>query len=461
APYWHVVDKKGQDRVRWPFRWGTTHNSYFHTNDSDAGADPYEVAVNTAKKFDGVYPWGYFRRKNREYDYKEVPSATADRYFDRMRSYHWLVATDLARVANPADLNDDDALRPTVMAQAEMFGLLSRALLTPEPGDYYTPTNSQDVAGRQPVDSIHTILDTGNPSKVGAVPNFTLAIGDGRFVGEEFDNDLGGSWDYLSFIKHAGFTVEKGLALQALVDGRPSLFTISRQNYLDGRGVKVNFRNDLPQAVDRLIGGLLAEDWESIAPSVPQGGGSVVPFDISGRTITPARGAGMSVVFPNVGYKQQLSTIVFTALFSRLNTDMALMNKMRVWIDGQVGAVNVPDDQQVRFTDPSSGYTYVARKYGTESIDGKTVDKGIASRVVQHANAYIVAAYDVAKDASGNPVLDTYGRPKLNLDASGQPVVKNATLAGQLGQYVGLVDAMRQIELKLGYGPLDGTSTND
>jgi hypothetical protein len=463
APYWHVVDNKSQDRVRWPYRWGTTHNSYFHTNDSDAGADPYEVAVNTAKKFDGTYPWAYFRRKNREYDYKQVPSATADRYFDRMRSYHWLVATDLARSADAKSLADDDALRPTVMAQAEMFDMLSRALLMPEPGDYFTPSQSADVAARQPIDTTRPILDTGSAtSRVGAsTPAFTLGIGDGRFVGEEFDNGIGGSWDYLSFIKHAGFTVEKGLALQALVDGRPSLFTISRQNYLDGRGVKVNFRNDLPQAVDRLIGGVLAEDWESVAPSVTSGTTTPVSLDLTTRTLAPARSQNASIVFPNLGYKQQLSTVVFAALFSRLNTDMNLMNKMRVWIDGQVGQVTVPDEQQVRFTDPVSGYTYVARKYGNETIDGKTVDRGIASRMIQHANAYVIAAYDVERDAGGKPVLDSYGRPKAKLDESGAPVVKDATQAGALAQYVGLVDATREIQAKLGFGPLAGSQGGD
>ena len=45
--------------------------------------------------------------------------------------------------------------------------------------------------------------------------------------------------------------------------------------------------------------------------------------------------------------------------------------------------INVPDSQQVRFTDPASGYTYVARKYGAEDIDGKQVDRGIAARMLQ------------------------------------------------------------------------------
>src|SRR5262249_46559751 len=152
--------------------------------------------------------------------------------------------------------------------------------------------------------------------------------------------------DYLSFIKHAGFSVEKGLALQTLVDGRPTLFTISRDNFLDPRHVKVNFRNDLPQAIDRLLGGILAEAWESVAPRFGDDG--PVSLDLTGRTVAPKRSGDARVLFPNIGYKSQLSAAIYTALFSRLNTDMALVNKMRVFIDGQVGSVTLPDDQQIK-----------------------------------------------------------------------------------------------------------------
>ncbi len=466
APYWHVKDKDGKERVRWMYRWGVSHNSYFHTNDSDAGADPYEVAVNTARRFDLSYPWSYFRRTNREYNYRAVPSAVADRYFDRMRSYHWQVATSLARLSDPKALEDDDDLRPVAMAQSEIFDMLARAVLMPEPGNYYNANQSADVKGRQPVDSQKLIHDVGRGSGGlnGGAPAFTIGIGEGRFIGEEFNNDLGGSWNYLDYINHAGFTVEKGLALMALVDGRPSLSTITRENYLDGRAMKVNFRNDLPQAIDRLIGGVLAEDWESVAPgAIPGEGGSAGPvlMDLKARTIVPTRQASSLVLFPNVGYKQQLATVTFTALFSRLNTDMTLMNKMRLWIDGQVGEVSVPEAEQVRFTDPTSGYTYVARKYGAEMIDGKSVDRGIASRMLLHANALAAAAYEVEKDASGKAATDSFGRVKLKRDANGDAIVKDDKLVGKLTQYVGLVDAMREIENKLGFGPLAGSGGGD
>jgi hypothetical protein len=168
----------------------------------------------------------------------------------------------------------------------------------------------------------------------------------------------------------------------------------------------------------------------------------------------PARPADAQVLFPNVGYKQQLGVLIFGHVYSRMNGDMALSNKLRVWIDGQQGEVEVPDDQQVRFYDPSSGYTYVARLYGDDIIDNKVVERGIASRMIQHANALMAVAYQVERDTAGNTILDAYGTPILLLDGAGQPQMLNAERAGELTRYVGLMDAARQIAHKVGYGPL-------
>ncbi|MEO7094932.1 MAG: zinc-dependent metalloprotease, partial [Polyangiales bacterium] len=114
APYWHYIDKDKKSHVRWYYRWGTNHNAYFHTNDSDVGGDAYEVTINTIKRFEMSYLWTYFRRQNREFYYPQIPAQVADRYFERVRSYHWLIATDLTRVTSPSELTDDDGLGPQV-----------------------------------------------------------------------------------------------------------------------------------------------------------------------------------------------------------------------------------------------------------------------------------------------------------------------------------------------------------
>jgi hypothetical protein len=459
APFWHTRNdpKIGGEHVRWFYRWGTS-SAYFHTSDDDAGADPYEVTRNTVRKFDVSYPFAYFRRGNREYNYTSLPSRTAARYFEKMRTYHWLVANSTAfyrsfgRSTYDQIANSDDWHRPYLVAEEDMVRLLLRAILMPEPGTY---AESARVGQSRP---IFDLPEQGAGS-------FDIGLVDGRFVGEEYDDSPagGGSWDYQNWIKHAGFSTEKALALRALVDGRPSLFTISRQNYLDDRGVKINFRTDLAPAVDRLVGGLLSEDWEAVAPwTLPTDGKtpSIRLLDLTSES--PSRSPHARVVFPNVGYKQQLAGAMFTAIFSRLSTDMALVNKLRIWIDGQVGGVDLPEPEQIRFTDPESGYTYIARKYGSETIDGKTVDKGIASRMLQHANELLAASYEVETDASGAPVRDAFGAPVLKKGADGQPVPldPDTTRAGELNSYIGLLDALRQIGYSLGYGPLSGGSSN-
>ena len=170
------------------------------------------------------------------------------------------------------------------------------------------------------------------------------------------------------------------------------------------------------------MAGILAADWDTVGMYV-DGSKNPVPLLTPITTVgeDPSRPVDAKVLFPNVGYKQQLGALIFAQIYSRLNTDMSLVNKLRVWIDGQNGQIDVPLEQQVRFYDPQSGYTYIARKYGSEIIDGKTVDKGIASRMVQHANALVIASYVVERDETGHVVLDEFGCPKVQHDVDGEP----------------------------------------
>ena len=182
-------------------------------------------------------------------------------------------------------------------------------------------------------------------------------------------------------------------------------------------------------------------------------------LDMTGPTYQGLRAPDGMVLFGNLGYRQQLAAMLNAGIYSRMNDDMQLMNKMRIWIKGQVGEVELPDDQQVRFYDPASGYTYVARRYGNETINGKAVDMGIGSRMLAYANSLVVSAYQVDSLPDGSPILDKYGVPQLTLDDNGQPILYSPYLQGELGRYVGVVDAQRQIGVMLGFGPLDNNTS--
>lgn len=443
----------GGGKVRWAYRYGATFNSYFHTQNSDAGADEYEVTKSAIDVFEGRYPWTYFRRQNREYVYNALPMRASARHFEQLRAYHWQAANRNALFRSFSDAEweeisgSDDWHRPLLMAETEMFEALARYILMPQPGDYAP-------LAQPPVDSGRAIFDLAGFNQT---PLFSVDAVDGRFVDQQFNSnpDGGGSWNYLEWMEHAGFGVEKTLAAMAMADGRAVLATINRENYLDGRAVNINFRSDMPQAVDRLLGGILAEDWESVAPYTTDEGAAakvnLTPLHITDEM--PSRPASANVLFPNVGYKQQLGVLIFSHIYSRMNGDLTLSNKLRLWIDGQLGEVEIPDAQQVRFHDPTSGYTYVARRYGDDVIDGKTVDAGIASRMVSHANELAAVAYQV-EEVDGELSFDAFGRPVLVLDSDGHPIVIDADREAELRRYVGLMDAARQIAALVGYGPL-------
>jgi hypothetical protein len=379
-------------RNRWNYRYGETYgHGYLHTNYSDAGADAWEVATGTFKMFDMVYPQTYFRRQNKEFYYGNIPARTADVFLERARSYHWILQ-DRGQYGEDFE-----------KARLETFHFLVRAALAPEPGDVQPFSSNGE-----------TMYDVDSSGTITFPAKWRVGLGDGRYVSAEFSNIYGGNWDYLSWIDHAGYNAERGFAMRALFDGRPTLFTISRETYIDGRNVMRNFRDDIPEGVDRLIGGVLSEDWPAVAMWVgtedipdPAGGlpfRSVETFDLTGNA--PTRPAGSAPVFPNLGYKQQVWIIINANLFARMNSDTTLLNKMAIYIEGLDFIAALPDTELVKFTDPSSGFTYVARLYGPDTINGKAKDKGIGSRMLQHAND-LKAAGDSAKLAKYVGLINT------------------------------------------------------
>jgi hypothetical protein len=159
------------------------------------------------------------------------------------------------------------------------------------------------------------------------------------------------------------------------------------------------------------------------------------------------------LLFPNMGYIQQLGAFVLAELYSRDSTDLTLTNKMLVYLGGTAGVGNIPDAEQIWFVDPRSGFTYVSRRYGPDVIDGKTVDSGIGSRMLAHANELLAQTYQVDRDANNDPILDKHGQPNLVLDANGQPTVTSPQNASIFKDYVGIVDAVVEVARDVGHGP--------
>jgi len=450
---WSGVDENGTKLVRWQYRYGEDYSrgGYIHGKMFDSGADIYEITTNVAKRFDLTYPWQYFRRQNKEFAWWSLPGSISNTTLSRIRGYHWNTTTDISRAAAD-DLSDDDQARPSVMAAAEMFNFLQRIILMPEPGVYGAGDDTnRRTPKRAGALTIYDIVADENARSVA-----TVGIIDSRFVQVDFDNERGGSWDYQQYPKHTGFDEEKVLAIRELVDARPTLSTVSRDNALDGRDPMISFRTDTPHALDRLLGGLLSEDWETIAPAAVSADGQLAGFSvIDPNPAKLVRPGNASILFPNMGFQNQLGTAIYAMLFSRFASDMTLATKMRIRIEGD-NMPTIPDARKMAFTDPVTNHRYIANRFGNEVIQGRPVEMGIASRMLQKANELLVQQYQVENDAGGNPVLNTFGEPKLVL-VNGAPVAKGKPADEKaFRRYVGLLDGMRQLGNILGGGPLGG-----
>jgi hypothetical protein len=316
-----------------------------------------------------------------------------------------------------------------------------------------------------------------------AAKAFDVSLGEGRFIDDDFDSSPtgGGSWKYQEWMNRAGFETEKALAIAMITDGRPPVYTPTRDLFLDPRSQRLSFYASMPHAVDRLIGGILGEDWEAVGmhfectkrDPVSCLEGQLQMLDLTQPEGAAARPASGQILFPNLGFRQQSVATILAAIYSRHTGDMTLLNKMRIWIDGvdgTVGTTGFPNpDEQVRFHNPLSGMTYIARKYGSETLyevdkDGnkteiKSYDTGIGARMLNLANWILAYSYKVEKDpATGLPAFDEFGQVKLLLNAQGEPVLYSAdpanTQLGNLIKYVGQIDGVRQVGLVLGAGPL-------
>lgn len=471
----------GQGPLRWRYRVAWDRGvGYPHINYFDQGADLYEVTKSITRKYDLLYPTMYFRRGQREWHAWNVSSSVASRMFRLVRGYHWNVARDIALYRSfysdatfATFAAADGGLGPTMAVQPEMFDFFSRVMLMPEVGVFESADGSNPNGEFRLTPEMRrarqAIFDA---SDFPANPQFTIGVVDGRYIGDDFDNGAGGSLDYQSYARREGAYMEKAFAAIMLTDTRPTFSSITRGLYLDGREFQVNFATDIPNALDRLLGGVLSEDWAAVAMHAPASppGSAAAPEMLSLWQDTPQRPAGARILFPNIGYRQQLPTVIYSMLFSSLNTDLTLINKMRIFTEGGVEQVDIPEAERVRFYNPETGVIYVARRYGPDQglstlvstpTAPRTVDRGIASRMLQHANELLMDAYLVQRDPmTNNPILDAQGLPQLIRDTDGQPRPANPSRQRQaiavtnLHNYVGLIDGARNVARHLGYGLL-------
>lgn len=450
-------------KVRWPYKVGDGRLSYVHNYYYDNGADFYEITKDAIELYDLKYMDYFFRKGIRESNIYSAGRSMYYRFFDRVQSLQWNAISDVARETAGGEIDpsafsgyDDKA---KLLSLTLLFDSMQASLLRPQPGAY---VSSNAVKNTGSLYDVFTV-----PEKEGAPGDFKIGIGDARYIDNAYD--LTKMFDYESYAKRGGSFLEKPLASIALTDSRPQLSTVARETYLDGRNVMYSFRSAIPRGFDRLVAGVMADDWDTVAPYVDPAAPDVAGMkplslmrlweDDPAKIFRPA---AAKIVDPMLGYSIKLPAMYLMLLYQPIDSNMELVNRTRVWLDGGPEAIKVPDAEKISFFDPVDGMQWNAKSFGKEVLAGKMVDIGIGARMMEHANELLMAAFNVETEAvpgAPNPAQKRvkYGPDRRPMKVGGGTLtaadVKDTTAAVKLRQYVGFLNSTRQLLYWLGFGP--------
>lgn len=441
-----VISNETEPRYRWPYKVGNGQTGYFHGAVFDSGADFYEVSQNVLEQYEWAYLDYFYRGQNREANPYRAGRGIYSRIFDRIQDLQWNALSDVVRNGGGIETGSASSVNNEArrIALIDLFDALGRSLMRPQPGNYTLNKQFGQMF------NAYSVPEGSNAAGV-----FSLGAGDSRYVDMGFD--LTKQLEYNAYVTRGGSYLEKRYAAIALTDSRPRLSTIAKETYLDGRNVMYSFRSAIPEAFDRLIGGIMADDWDTVAPYVD----TADAVDSNGNrplhtvqlwnnaTLAAARPATARIVDPMLGFRIKVPTVVYMMLYQPIDTNMELVNKTRIWQTGSLESVNVAADKRVTFWDPEQMVEWNAIAFGTEVIAGKTVEKGIGARMMQHANELLADAYNVTTTNVGGQVKVVYvgGRP------AGAMTVKNQAALAKLRDYVAFLNQVRATMMQLGYGP--------
>ncbi|MCC6216635.1 MAG: hypothetical protein IT376_17370 [Polyangiaceae bacterium] len=312
------------------------------------------------------------------------------------------------------------------------------------------------------------------------------------------NNNFEGGHGYfgVDYLNQAGSYYEKALAFDLLLQAGYNVLTFSRNDGVDARFHHNNFVDMWPDSMRRLVGAMLTGDTDLFAPrvtTVGPGAPEVTPMEEGSTSCTsnscfpkrplgwvsyvPASGPevcwprdGVIVcndgvgnpignenlaslpVDPQLGFEVQKFIAFWSYVYMPEAWELDWVDMMRIYVVGPDQSPDYLPGQFVEWRDPESGLRYLARRFGDETLLGKTYDKGIAAKMIQWANTLTAAAYQVE---SVDPVT---GRVTPRVDAAGKPLLQGSMptcneskQCASVRAYRGLLDYMRDTAARLGF----------
>lgn len=431
----------------------------------DAGADPYEQVRFLESAYERRYVLDAFRRGRTTFNSWDVTARVQSRYLDAIqqlsKTFAFAMVLDVDDPTNPPpQLLADGQYGPLALGTSVAFDLLTRMLTRPEPGSYCS-TASDTCPGVQPYGLVDYIyVADPYPAPATTAYDFKVALGEGRFIHNDFDYAQGYWWS--DYQKQVGSFYDKVWAVYYLSESFDSFISNSKEDFVDGRYKNVSFATVYPEQTRRLFAALLTGDIESFAPWAEAGSGGIPSASLVYPAWHEPKGLGTrpatpKIVDPAFGFEEQLYAMVWGTMFFPTAWTNQFIDDSR--ITARAGEqISWPAAETYVFVDPVTSITYRAHASGTEKLFGVDKQKSIGARMLDWANNLVYEAYVVDTDAQGYYLLNADGTPKLKLK-DGKPQL-NPDFPGAdaaLRRYVANIEIMRQL-VSTFVRPLDSLS---
>jgi hypothetical protein len=478
-----------KNRVRHPYMFGSDEFADIGNVPVfrfDAGADSYEQMQYLISTYENRYIFDNFRRNRVTFGTYGYLTRLESRYWDKIQFITKSLALGVELLTQPGSdpTTQPGSLMPMALGAADGLAMFVRALTRPAPGAYVVQQSTSAGQGGPP-NSWGGAWQLGDANAItppSTPVNISLGNGEGRFLHNDYDYTKGYWWS--DYQKQVGTAYEKWLVPYYLTEAYNNFVSNSEDDYIDGRYKNLNFASLYPNQMRRIFANLMATESATqvdqqgtvaqiftFAPYAMPGAvttgvanpltqAQYLPWHLYDMTAqaTPALTYpdGAVLLDPLVGWELQYPALIHLFRYGPTSLNMDLVDQMRIYSPGDASTVSIPAAQQVRYRDPLTGIEYVARNYGTESINpaiGFQVAKTIGARMIQHANYLANIAYQTTQ--TPDPVT---GELTYATNADGTAVLNSGPAASNaatlLKGYASNLDTVRQLTLFFGYGPI-------
>jgi hypothetical protein len=344
----------------------------------DLGADPFEVAKWSIKRYQAYYPFTHFRRDR--LNFSSLSGAlSVQRTLNRFPNMYqrWLFS-------NLSDPNLDTSFTLAAFAGLNMLGEI---LAQPSYGGYVQSGDNYRLA------TLDKICEEGQQLSDGTPIELCVSPGDGR--GRYTRYDYGSGYYYFERATEAGSYWDYVVAMSALT--RSVARVIGTNADEEFRSYLVPYYLLFEDNLTTLVNGIFEEDYTQFAP-IANGDGEIqrrplAPLFLNdgqgnSTSIDPLTGAsvpgmgngipaGSAALDTNVSFSQRFRALLLGVQFFNSNFSQHYVDQMRVFKLGSKEALEPQPGsgfERIAFTDPATGIGYGALRRSSGEGDTLAVD---------------------------------------------------------------------------------------